>query len=129
MGDSQTKQVEEEVRESKEALKKVQSKLLQLGSSLTFQQATEQLNKVTEETNVLKERLCKLEGNTQVLSTEEKATIQGGHVKTVTSWRKRKRMASDILDSILESWPKSKASLFEEIGVDTDESFGVKMPK
>ena len=39
-------QVEEEVRESKEALKKVQSKLLQLGSSLTLQQATEQLNKV-----------------------------------------------------------------------------------
>ena len=39
-------QVEEEVRESKEALKKVQSRLLQLGSSLTFQQATEQLNKV-----------------------------------------------------------------------------------
>ena len=40
------KQVEEEVRESKEALKKVQSRLLQLGSSLTLQQATEQLNKV-----------------------------------------------------------------------------------
>ena len=74
-------QVEEEVRESKEALKKVQSRLLQLGSSLTFQQATEQLNKVvavtykltiffitqvTEDTNVLKERLSKLEGNTQV---------------------------------------------------------------
>ena len=80
------KQVEEEVRESKEALKKVQSRLLQLGSSLTLQQATEQLNKVflgllvavtwkkykltqvTEETSVLKERLSKLEGNTQVFS-------------------------------------------------------------
>ena len=43
-------QVEEEVRESKEALKKVQSRLLQLGSSLTFQQATEQLNKVDDVT-------------------------------------------------------------------------------
>ena len=40
------KQVEEEVRENKDALKKVQSRLLQLGSSLTLQQATEQLNKV-----------------------------------------------------------------------------------
>ena len=65
----------------------------------------------------------------QVMSTEEKLAIQGAHGKTVTGWRKRKRMASDILDSILESWPKSKASLFEEIGVDTDESVGVKMPK
>ena len=41
-------QVEEEMRESREALKKVQSRLLQLGSSLTFQQATEQLNKVDD---------------------------------------------------------------------------------
>ena len=39
-------QVEEEVRESKEALKKVQGKLLQLGSSLTLHQATDQLSKV-----------------------------------------------------------------------------------
>ena len=41
-------QVEEEVREGKEALKKVQSKLLQLGSSLTMQQAAEQLAEVRD---------------------------------------------------------------------------------
>ena len=63
------------------------------------------------------------------MSTEEKVAIQGAHGKTVTAWRKRKRMASDILDSILESWPKSKTSLFEDIGVDTDESVGVKLLK
>ena len=63
------------------------------------------------------------------MSTKEKVAIQGAHGKTVTAWRKRKRMASDILDSILESWPKSKTSLFEDIGVDTDESVGVKLPK
>ena len=34
------------MREGKEALKKVQSKLLQLGSSLTLQQAAEQLAEV-----------------------------------------------------------------------------------
>ena len=38
--------MEEEVRESKDALKKVQSRLLQLESSLTLQEATEQLRKV-----------------------------------------------------------------------------------
>ena len=65
----------------------------------------------------------------KVTSAEEKAAIQGAHTKTVTAWRKRKRMASDILDSILESWPKSKASLFEDIGVDSDEAVGVKIPK
>ena len=63
------------------------------------------------------------------MSKEEKLAIQGAHGKTVAGWRKRKRMASDILDSILESWPKSKASLYEDIGVDTDEAVGVNMPK
>lgn len=38
------------MRESKEALKKVQSKLLQLGSSLTLQQAAEQLAEVRDAT-------------------------------------------------------------------------------
>ena len=37
-------------------------------------------------------------------------------------------MATDVLDSMLESWPKSKQSLLEEVGVDTDESVGVKVP-
>ena len=37
-------------------------------------------------------------------------------------------MATDILDSVLESWPKSKQSFMEEIGVDTDEIVGVKVP-
>ena len=38
-------------------------------------------------------------------------------------------MATDILDSILESWPKSKKCLYEEIGVETDETAGVTLPK
>ena len=38
-------------------------------------------------------------------------------------------MATDILDSVLESWPKSKKSLYEEIGVETDEDAGVSLPK
>ena len=38
-------------------------------------------------------------------------------------------MASDVLDSVLDGWPKSKQSLLEEIGVDTDESVGVSIPK
>ena len=38
-------------------------------------------------------------------------------------------MATDILDTILESWPKSKKSLYEEIGVETDEIAGVSLPK
>jgi 26S proteasome regulatory subunit (ATPase 3-interacting protein) len=63
------------------------------------------------------------------VTAEEKAAIGAAHTTTVTLWRKRKRMATDVLDSILESWPKPKKTLFEDIGVDTDEEAGVKLPK
>ena len=34
-----------------------------------------------------------------------------------------------LSDSILESWPKKKKDLFEEIGIETDEDVGVCLPK
>ena len=37
-------------------------------------------------------------------------------------------MINACLDGILESWPKPKKDLFEEVGVDTDEDVGVKLP-
>ena len=33
-------------------------------------------------------------------------------------------MAKNVLDSVLESWPKSMQSLEEEVGVDTEECWG-----
>ncbi len=36
-------------------------------------------------------------------------------------WKMRKRNATDILDAILETYPKSKRILFEEIGIVLDE--------
>ena len=78
-----------------------------------------------KDVKVVSARLCSV----QVVSAEDRAAISAAHARTVTLWRKRKRMASEVLDSILESWQKPKKSLFEDIGIDTDESVGVKMPK
>jgi hypothetical protein len=34
-----------------------------------------------------------------------------------------------VLDAILESYPKSKKILIDDVGMDTDEDAGVKMPR
>ena len=65
----------------------------------------------------------------QVITAADKAKVVKQHETNTGQWRKRKRMATEILDSILESWPKSKKSLYDEIGVETDESVGVTLPK
>ncbi len=43
-------------------------------------------------------------------------------------WRARKRSTLNILEPILDQWPKSKKDLFEEIGIETDEDVGVVLP-
>lgn len=40
--------------------------------------------------------------------------------KTVSELRKRKRICVDMLDQILESYPKGKKALLEEVGVEPD---------
>ncbi len=37
-------------------------------------------------------------------------------------------MCLNIIDAILENYPKSKKVLLEEIGIETDEAVGAKMP-
>ena len=68
--------------------------------------------------------------NQQVLvSPEEKARIKKNHEQTVTQWRKRKRMFNSVADAILEGYPHSKTKFFEEVGVETDQDTGAKMPE
>lgn len=49
------------------------------------------------------------------------------HSEAVALYKKRKRMCTDILDAILENYPHSKNKLYEEIGIETDESVGFKL--
>lgn len=48
--------------------------------------------------------------------------------KYCKEWRKRKRMATELSDAILEGYPKSKKQFFEEVGIETDEDHNVKLP-
>ena len=96
---------------------------------MTNEEASAELQRVQDVNAGLRERLQKLQSNQTVISAEDKAKVVQFHSSAVTQWRKRKRMASDVLDSVLEGWPKTKQSLLEEIGVDTDESIGVSIPK
>ncbi|KAM9657589.1 homologous-pairing protein 2 homolog isoform 1-T1 [Morphnus guianensis] len=43
-------------------------------------------------------------------------------------WRRRKRMATELLEAILEGYPKSKKQFFEEVGIETDEDHNVTLP-
>ena len=127
--DKKCSEVDQEVTSQGGKVKQLEAKLKSLKSSLTNEEAKAELEKLGENNQILRERLLKLENNQEVISAEDKAKIVQLHTTSVLQWKKRKRMASDVLDSVLEGWPKSKQALFDEIGVDTDESAGVTIPK
>ena len=37
-------------------------------------------------------------------------------------------MCTNVIDAILEGYPKSKKDFLEEVGIETDEDMGVKIP-
>lgn len=128
MLETKCKEAEDLSKTCGDSAKQKEAKLRSLTNSLTDSQAKEEVNRLEEENRQLLDRLSKLENNQEFVSAEDKAKISLLHTTTVTLWKKRKRMATDVLDSVLESWPKTKQSLMEEVGVDTDESVGVKIP-
>ena len=127
--DKKCAEVDQELKAQGETVRQMETRLRTLNGSLTNEEASAELQRLQDVNTGLRERLQKLESNQTVISAEDKAKVVQFHSSAVTQWRKRKRMASDVLDSVLEGWPKSKQSLLEEIGVDTDESVGVSMPK
>merc|ERR1712178_457547 len=67
-----------------------------------------------------------LKNNANTVSPEERTQIMTLRGKYVKEWRKRKRIAMDISNAVLEGYPKSKKEFFEEVGIETDEEYNVK---
>lgn len=81
-----------------------------------------------KENEALEARLAKLSNNQDLMSRKDKRKLEQSHELAVKEWRKRKRICVSITDAILESYPKPKKALFEDVGIETDEDVGVKIP-
>ncbi|XP_004410606.1 PREDICTED: homologous-pairing protein 2 homolog isoform X2 [Odobenus rosmarus divergens] len=75
-----------------------------------------------------RERLKNIKAATNHVTPEEKERVYSERQKYCKEWRKRKRMATELSDAILEGYPKSKKQFFEEVGIETDEDYNVKLP-
>lgn len=106
-----------------------ESQLNALSHSLTTEELAEKIETTSAERDRLRARLDKLTSNTNFVEPQVKDRILKDNEKFVKEWRKRKRLATDIIDAILEGYPKGKKALLEETGVETDEDVNVTMPK
>lgn len=73
---------------------------------------------LNEENDKLQKKLDELsEGKVKVSPTDFKKAQQVKE-KSSTELRKRKRICLEILDQILENYPKNKKALYDEIGIE-----------
>jgi len=126
--DVECEQLTSQLSKRQEQFKETEGMVRKLNSALTTQEAVQKVKALEEENEDMAIRLEMLENKEVLVSAEEKAKIKRAHQQAITHWKKRRRMCKDALDSILESWPKSKKDLFEEIGIETDEDVGARLP-
>ncbi|XP_064456009.1 homologous-pairing protein 2 homolog [Ornithodoros turicata] len=110
-------------------LQSQQSALSNVTNSLTTEEAVEKIRTTRDECEKLQVKLDALTSNTKFVEPEVREKIYSENAKYVKEWRKRKRIANDMIDAILEGYPKGKAALLEETGVETDEDVNVTLPK
>nr|XP_045596094.1 homologous-pairing protein 2 homolog [Procambarus clarkii] len=127
--DKQVEELNQTIKETEKECAEVETKLRNLSSSLTTDEAKKKISQLEEEVSKLEHKLSSLKENQVLVSKEEKDKITKASEQMIKQWRKRRRMALDILDAIMEGYPHPKMQLFEEIGIETDEDVGVVLPK
>ncbi|XP_035889828.1 homologous-pairing protein 2 homolog isoform X1 [Phyllostomus discolor] len=142
------------VQSLQQSCRHMEAELKELTSALTTPEMQREIQELQKECAGYTERLKNIKAATNHVTPEEKEQVYRERQKYCKEWRKRKRMASELCDAILEGYPKSKKQFFvsgsrsfpcspglcvrvsltcliapqEEVGIETDEDYNVKLP-
>ncbi|KAM4691097.1 homologous-pairing protein 2 homolog [Rhinophrynus dorsalis] len=126
--DAQITELANNVQTAQQSCRQLESELKDLTSSLTTEEMLKEIALLKEECARHQDKLEKIKSATNHVTPEEKEKVYNERKQYCKEWRKRKRMASEIFDAILEGYPKGKKQFFEEVGVETDEDYNVTLP-
>lgn len=100
------------------------------GDQVPIGELERQNKELATEVEVLKEQLSKMKGaNVEFISKDEKSKIQKEHTASVKLWRKYKRIANEMIATIVENCNMSKAKLCEDLCIVLDEHENVQPPQ
>ncbi|KAK9534681.1 hypothetical protein VZT92_007111 [Zoarces viviparus] len=126
--DGQISQLSAEVQSLTQSCRQLDAELKELSSSLTTEEMMSEIQELKAECSGYRARLEKIKSATNHVTPEEKEKVYKDRDVYVKEWKKRKRLASDMMDAILEGYPKSKKQFLDEVGVETDEDSKVVVP-
>ncbi|KAI9138512.1 Tat binding protein 1-interacting protein-domain-containing protein [Paraphysoderma sedebokerense] len=123
--DKEINSLKEDVMKLKEETAGLQSTFNTLKNALTDEEIEARLAELAEENAKYDARLQKLREGGRVISVEDKKRIEQDFEKMRKAWVTRKRKCKEILDTMLEHNPMKPSQFMEELGIETDEQFGL----
>jgi len=126
--DARMSQLASELAAELAAVREAEAKLKTLTASLTSGQASQALAECDAEVAERTSRLARLKQTSGSVTADQRRRVHDRQRRLLGEWRKRKRITTDIVDAIMEGYPKRKKDLLEEVGVETDQDVGVAMP-
>ena len=117
----------ENINKNVELLKKsINDKEIQikkLKNHVPMEELCKKHESLKEQNAQLQDRLSNVKTKCQNLkvTAEEQSKMKKVHCNLTNELKKRKRLASQVFDMILENYPKSKKAFFDEVGIETDE--------
>ncbi|XP_039979502.1 homologous-pairing protein 2 homolog [Xiphias gladius] len=126
--DCQISELGAEAQSLTQSCRQLDAELKELNSSLTTEEMMSEIQELKAECSGYRERLEKIKSATNHVTPEERDKVYKERTVYVKEWKKRKRLASDMINAILEGYPKSKKEFQDEVGVETDEDCKVVVP-
>ncbi|XP_034567352.1 homologous-pairing protein 2 homolog [Notolabrus celidotus] len=126
--DGQTSKLSAEVQSLTQTCRQLDAEQKELNSALTTEEIKSEIQKLKAECAGYRARMEKIKSATNHVTPAEKEKVYKERDVYVKEWKKRKRMASDMMNQILEGYPKSKKEFLAEVGVETDEDCKVVVP-
>lgn len=115
-----------ELDETKKHLLMKTSKIQEQKGKMSMEEAVAEKTKLEIEILALKKELKEFEEYAQPISEKERVQICEQYHKYEKEYKSRKKMCREVINGIMENYPKSEKNLLEEIGIETDEDVGFK---
>lgn len=126
--DAKSMDLQEELQKLQLEIKQQEHEISIFSKQMTTEELSGCVEKLEKLNKELTQKINKLKNGKFLITKEERLKINNHADKMISHWKKRKRMTNDIVDGILEGYPKSKKHLLEETGIETDEEVGVSFP-
>ncbi|NWR63375.1 HOP2 protein, partial [Bucorvus abyssinicus] len=108
--------------------RQMEAELKDLNSSMTTSEMAREIGELRKECASYTEKLERIKSATNHVTPEEKEKLLRGCPALAALTVPLSHQATELLDAILEGYPKSKKQFFEEVGIETDEDHNVTLP-